>query len=264
VDCISDRPYRITEIKQIAEAIRKTGRPIVLSLSPGPTNLEHAAEVAKYAQMWRIADDHWDVWAGNHKKGESEFPFGVKDEFDRLAAWAPYVKAGNWPDADMLPDGSLTPHPGWGEPRQSRITQEEQRTEFTLFAMARSPLIYGGNLTKLDDFTRGLMTNKEVTEIDQKAWESHPVKDLPVGFENVRVWTASEEAFTNPPEFVALFNLDDKPVTLSFKWEQICHLCANSEARDLYNGSHFKTSEPGKITLPAHGSTVYRVQHHLN
>ncbi len=62
VDCISDHPYRPTEIRQIAEAIRKSGRPIVLSLSPGPTSLDHAAEVAKYAQMWRIADDHWDGW----------------------------------------------------------------------------------------------------------------------------------------------------------------------------------------------------------
>jgi len=26
-DCIADRPYRPTEIRQIAEAIRKTGRP---------------------------------------------------------------------------------------------------------------------------------------------------------------------------------------------------------------------------------------------
>ncbi len=46
VDCISDHPYRPTEIRQIAEAIRKTGRPIVLSLSPGPTQLANAAEVA--------------------------------------------------------------------------------------------------------------------------------------------------------------------------------------------------------------------------
>ena len=62
VDCISDHPYRPTEIRQIAAAIRKTGRPIVLSLSPGPTQLEHAAEVAEYAQMWRITNDHWDGW----------------------------------------------------------------------------------------------------------------------------------------------------------------------------------------------------------
>ncbi len=43
VDCVSDHPYRPTEIRQIAEAIRKTGRPIVLSLSPGPTQIEHPA-----------------------------------------------------------------------------------------------------------------------------------------------------------------------------------------------------------------------------
>ena len=105
VDCISDHPYRPTEIRQIAEAIRKTRRPIVLSLSPGPTALEHAAEVAEYAQMWRITDDHWDVWTAEHKPGDGEFPFGVRDAFDRLAKWEAYAKEGNWPDDDMLPWG---------------------------------------------------------------------------------------------------------------------------------------------------------------
>ena len=82
--------------------------------------------------MWRISDDHWDVWTRRHKPGQGEFPFGLRDAFDRLAEWAPYAKPGNWPDEDMLPEGSLTPHPGWGDPRQSRYTQDEQRTEFTL------------------------------------------------------------------------------------------------------------------------------------
>ncbi len=97
------------------------------------------------------------------------FPFGLKEEFDRIAVWNKHVKPGSWPDADMLPEGSLTPHPGWGEPRQSHYTQDEERTEFTLWAVSRSPLIFGGNLTKLDEFTRGLMTNKEVTDLNQYA-----------------------------------------------------------------------------------------------
>jgi hypothetical protein len=258
VDCISDHPYRPTEIRQIAAAIKKTGRPIVLSLSPGPTQLEHAAEVAKYAQMWRITDDHWDGWTFPHKPADGEFPFGVRDEFDRIAKWVPYVKPGNWPDADMLPEGWLGPHPGMGEPRQSRLTRDEQQSEFTLWAITRSPLILGANLTKLDDFTRSLMTNKEVLEINQKAWESKPVKDLPAGFENVRVWEASEEAFVDPPEFVALFNLDDKPVTLHFMWKQICQMCASDGARNLYDGRQLKASDPVKVTLSAHGSTIFR------
>jgi hypothetical protein len=156
VDCISDRPYKISEIRQIANAIQKTGRPIVLSLSPGPTNLSHAQEVGKYAQMWRIADDHWDVWQDPNrgKDGSGEFPFGTKDAFGRLTLWRGYVKPGNWPDEDMLPIGSLTPHPGWQGPRESRLTHDEERTEMTLWAITRSPLILGANLTKLDDFTR--------------------------------------------------------------------------------------------------------------
>jgi hypothetical protein len=60
--------------QQIAAAIRKTGRPIVLSLSPGPTQLEHAAEVGEYAQLWRISDDHWDGWTFTHKPGTGSFP----------------------------------------------------------------------------------------------------------------------------------------------------------------------------------------------
>jgi hypothetical protein len=259
VDCISDHPYRPTEIRQIAAAIQKTGRPIVLSLSPGPTQLEHAAEVAKYAQMWRINNDHWDAWK-YERHSDDGFPFGLRNEFDMIEKWAPYVKPGQWPDADMLPEGYLGPHPGWGEPRQSSYTQDEQRTEMTLWAISRSPLIFGGNLTKLDDFTRSLMTNKELMEIDQKAWHSQPVKNLPAGFENVRVWEADEEAFANPPQFFAFFNLDDKPVTLHFSLQMFKQVgLAGTAARNLFSDKKIKTDAPVELTLPAHGSTVYRV-----
>ena len=62
VDCIASHPYKGDEIRMIHKAIVKTGRPMVLSLSPGPTALENAAEVGKNAQLWRISDDVWDHW----------------------------------------------------------------------------------------------------------------------------------------------------------------------------------------------------------
>ncbi len=98
VDCISNGPFRPTEIRQIANAIKKTGRPIVLSLSPGPTALENATFVEKYAQMWRISDDQWDGWTFEHKPGDGGFPSGIRDAFDLLAKWEVYAKPGNWPD----------------------------------------------------------------------------------------------------------------------------------------------------------------------
>ncbi len=88
VDCISDHPYKGAEIRMIANAIRKSGGRIVLSLSPGPTNLTHAAEVAQYSQMWRIADDIWDGWAFPGQ----QFPNGLLSAFDNLAKWAKYAK----------------------------------------------------------------------------------------------------------------------------------------------------------------------------
>ncbi|MDE3188091.1 MAG: glycoside hydrolase family 27 protein [Acidobacteriota bacterium] len=263
VDCISDHPYRPTEIRQIAEAIRKTGRPIVLSLSPGPTQLAHAAEVAKYAQMWRISDDHWDVWAPQHKPGGSEFPFGVRDAFDRLAQWAPYFKPGNWPDDDMLPEGSLTPHPGMGQPRQSRLTHDEQRTEFTLWAISRSPLIMGANLTRLDDFTRSLMTNAEVLRMNQTAIESGPGR-APVESGNAstfpeRYWYARTGG-PHPRTYLAVFNLEDHPTSSNLPW-MLFYLPSKAHAVfDVWNQKHIARARALHVDLPPHGCALFRVE----
>jgi alpha-galactosidase len=263
VDCISDHPYRPTEIAQIAQAIKKTGRPIVLSLSPGPTQLEHAAEIAEHAQMWRISDDHWDGWTFEHH-GASEFPLGTRDAFDRLAKWVPYVGPGSWPDEDMLPLGWLGPHPGLGEARQSRLTPDEVRTEYTLWAVSRSPLILGANLTKLDSFTKSLITNQTLLFIDQASSFSRPVEaaSLPAGFENARVWRAT----INTPgargyaEYFAFFNLDSKPVTLRATWKELGLDSGKHTTEDAWTTETSKASKDVTVTLPPHGSTVVEVQ----
>ena len=263
VDCISDHPYRASEIRQIAEAIHRTGRPIVLSLSPGPTQVAHAAEVAKYAQMWRISDDHWDVWSATHKPGENEFPFGLRDAFDRLAEWAPYVKPGSWPDEDMLPEGALTPHPGWGDPRQSQYTQDEQRAEFTLWAISRSPLILGANLTKLDDFTRSLITNKEVLEINQKSVESGqglmPLKDGKSDSFPQRYWYARTGGM-HPHQYLAVFNLQDQATASNLPW-MVFHLTDKPhKVFDIWNQKRIPTTKTLHVELAAHGCALFRVE----
>lgn len=262
VDCISDHPYRPTEIRQIAEAIRKTGRPIVLSLSPGPTKIENAAAVAKYAQMWRISDDHWDVWTAEHKPADGEFPFGVRDAFDRLAKWAPYAKPGSWPDEDMLPEGSLMPHPGWGQPRQSRYTHDEQRTEFTLWAISRSPLILGTNLTQLDDFTRSLITNKEVLDINQHAVESGPglMPQQEAGNKPFieRYWYARTGG-PHPKSYVAVFNIGDERTSSKLPW-MVFHLDDKAHAAyDLWNQKKISRARMLQVELPPHGCALFRI-----
>lgn len=254
VDCISDHPYRPTEIRQIAEAIKKTGRPIVLSLSPGPTSLDHAAEVAKYSQMWRITNDHWDVWAPQHRPGAGEFPFGLKGEFERLAEWEQYAGPGHWPDPDMLPWGWLGPSPGLGPARQSRETHDEQRTEFTLWSMARAPLILGTNLTRLDPFTRSLITNRTVLAIDQHSRQSRQL-DIPSGPEQLRVWRADTDRKSDGI-FFAFFNLGDTPLDVHLSWDQLGLAPGKHTARDIWTGRGQTGSGGIRVALPAHGSVI--------
>ena len=263
VDCISDHPYRLTEIRQIAEAIGKTGRPIVLSLSPGPTQLANAAGVAKYAQMWRITDDHWDGWTFQHHPNSGEFPFALRDEFDRIASWAPYVKPGNWPDPDMLPEGYLGPHPGNGEPRQSQYTHDEERTEFTLWAISRSPLILGDNLTKLDDFSRSLYTNKEVADLNQHAVESKPgllpKKEGDSQSFPERYWYALTGG-PHPRRYIAIFNLADAETSSNLPWV-LFHLDNKPHGvYDVWNQKRVPASGSLRVVLPAHGCALFRLE----
>jgi alpha-galactosidase len=264
VDCIATNPYRPTEIRQIAAAIHKTGRPIVLSLSPGPTSIDYAPVVAKYAQMWRISNDHWDGWTFHETPYHNEFPFGLKSAFDRLAQWFTYANPGTWPDADMLPEGWLGPSPGWGPPRQSRLSPDEQRTEFTLWCITRSPLIFGGNLTRLDPLSRSLLTNQTLLFIDQNSSYSRPLDttDLGPGFEDARVWraTIAEPGERGYAEYFAFFNLADTPITLFTTWKQLGLDSKKYTAHNVLDDSTMKESKEFTVTLPPHGSALFEVK----
>jgi hypothetical protein len=235
----------------------------MLSLSPGPTQLEHATEIQKYAQMWRITNDHWDAWEFEHHTPDG-FPFGLKGDFDVLAKWYPYVAPGSWPDADMLPEGWLGPNPGWGEVRQSRLTPDEQRTEFTLWAVTRSPLIFGGNLTRLDDFSRSLLTNQSVLFIDQYATYSRPVDTSTLGpaFQDARVWRASigQPGDRGYSEYFAFFNLADTPLALRTNWQQLGLDSAKHAARNVWDDSTAKESKEISVTLPPHGCALFEIR----
>lgn len=152
------RPYHDNEpeIEAVRRAIDRTGRALVLSFSPGETALSAAEHVKRHANLWRISDDFWDNW------------HALVEQFARTARWAPHCDFGHWPDADMLPFGVLD----CGR-RSSRFTPDEQRTVMTLWSIARSPLMHGGDLTKTDAETLALLTNREVLAVNQHSSENH-------------------------------------------------------------------------------------------
>ena len=258
VDCIADHPYRPTEIRQIAQAISKAGRPMVLSLSPGPAGLANAEEMARSAQMWRIADDLWDGWTFPHPDPSTTFPNGVLSAFDNLAKWNPNVRPDQWPDADMLPFGALRPHAGWGGPRESSLTADEARTALSLWAIARSPLILGGNLTAMDPAERALLVQAEVIALDQRDGASWPVTPKPTVPALARIWLSRPKGAARP-DTIALFNLGDTALDLHAPWADLGLPGGRHAVRDLWTGARLAASAAASVTIPAHGAVLYRI-----
>lgn len=248
VDCISDHPYKGAEIRMISTALHKAGRPIVLSLSPGPTALNKADEVAKYAEMWRISDDfwdHWDLWP------KHEWSQGLLAQFATAAKWSAHPTPGHWPDADMLPIGHLGPHPGEGDVRDTRFTREEQRTLITLWSIFRSPLMMGGNLLSSDAWTFSLLTNPEVIAVDQHSHDNKPV----ITTDKVVVWTALPETGTGV--YVAVFNLSDEDQALEHSFKELGVPGSAAHIRDLWGRRNLGLAKNLKTRLAPHASALF-------
>jgi hypothetical protein len=243
VDCIASHPYKGDEIRMIHTAIGKTGRPMVLSLSPGPAPLDKAAEVAANAQVWRISDDVWDRW---ERPLTEHFPQGVKNQFAVIASWAPKVKPGNWPDADMLPLGVLGPVPGYGKARESRLTHDEQQTLVTLWSIGRSPLFFGGNVTELDDWTAGVLTNPAVVAMDQRGHDQRVAGDD----DSLVAWTTKVDGGR---EYLAVFNLGDGAVRVAVPLARYGFTAARYSARDVWAGKDLGKVSEAAGTVAPHG-----------
>lgn len=187
VDDIS-RPYHRAEIEAVRKAIDRTRRPMVLSLSPGETTLSAGAHVGEHANMWRVSDDFWDNWPA------------LLEQFERLRKWTEFRGPGHFPDADMLPLGLID----MGR-RRTRFTNDEQYTLMTLWAIARSPLIFGGDMRQMDDFTLSLITNDEVIAVDQ---ESSGNRQL-FSEGGMIAWFA--DVPRSRDKYLAVFNTNDAP-----------------------------------------------------
>lgn len=188
-----DSYARKHEIEMLAKAIDKSGRPIVLSLSPGPALIDQAWHYCKYANMWRITDDFWDTWEA------------LKNMFWRCELWQKHVSVGCYPDCDMIPVGKIGKV--FGEERMTNFTREEQITMMSLWAIFGSPMMLGAELTQLDSWTLDLITNTDVLELNK-------ANKVPVQVERTdeyAIWSARTEAGT----YVGLFNLSEEEQYIS-------------------------------------------------
>ena len=235
------RPAHLEEIAAIHRAIAKTGRSIVLSLSPGPSPAKNLAFLQENANMWRISDDFWDDWKA------------LRLNFILMSVWAGVGRPGAWPDADMLPLGRLAIRGERGEDRKTHFTQVEQRTLMTLWSIAQSPLMFGGDLPSNDQFTLSLLNNDELLAVDQHGTQGFPMAEAGGSI----VWTAGAGSGAR---YFAVFNVDDRgPIDIQVDWQAL-KMPAHCALRDVWEHKDMGAVQNGhSFHLEPHASGIYKL-----
>ncbi len=227
--CRMDAKSSKEEIEMLHKAIEKCGRDVVLSLSPGPAIVEEHDFYRENANMWRITDDFWDHWES------------LRDMFDRCRSWQEYVTEGGYPEWDMLPLGMLGK--GFGHERETNFTLDEQKTMMSLWTIFRSPLMLGAELTKLDNETVALLTNKALYEMYREARGAREAfRD-----EKVIIW----EAASCTKKYKAVFNISD----CVFEVPETMLNDMNETAGEIWSGRLLR--EGGNWQIPSHGVLLF-------
>ena len=236
------RPYRL-----IGEILRNQKRDIVLNLCQyGMGNVwEWGKDVG--GNSWRTAGD-----LGGSFEGIAAALF--RDGFDvysknRLHV---YGSPGGWNDPDYLLLGYLS---NWkGQTVPTPLTPNEQYTHVSLWALIAAPLIFSGDMTRLDEFTLSLLTNDEVIEVDQDILGKpgyRVFKD-----DDLEVWTRELE---DGSKAVGLFNRGEFETTVTAKWSDV-GVSGKQRVRDLWRQQDigiFKGEYSAQV--PRHGTVLVRI-----
>jgi len=230
-------PGLIEPYKVYTTALEKAPRDIVLSICGYKLVREWITDVG--GNCWNTTEDITDTWTSMSGIGFS------------AAGYEQYAGPGRWNDADMLVVGMV----GWGKPRPTRLTPNEQYTHISLWCLLASPLLIGCDLTKMDDFTLSLLTNDEVLEVNQD----------PLGKQARRVSQAGElEVWAKEMEdgslAVGLFNRGESENNITAKWSEL-GIEGKQIVRDLWRQKDLgEFGDQYAATVPRHGVALVRIR----
>jgi len=231
------REFHYGEIDLIRKAIDNCGREMVLSISPGASPLEQAEYFKQKVNMWRITDDFWDRWDL------------LEAMFERAEKWAPHSGAGHWPDADMLPVAAI--NQCYGEDEWTKFTQDEQITMMTLWCFLRSPLMIGSELTKLDDFTLKLLTNKDLLKMLSDSFNARQIYRR----DDEICWLSVSKT---GGYYSALFNTSDKEKEVRINLTS-CEIDNVTQIFDLWSKEMIDIADALNVSVKPHGVRAFYI-----
>ena len=234
------------DVKAWSNAIRQSGRPMILDVTQGDLTTAIAPTLMKYANQWEFAPD---VECYHCEKHHSSYPLtswaDVAKRFNYVAEWQPYAGPGAFNDYDSIEVGNGS---------NDGLTPVERQTQISLWALAASPFILGIDLTQLDPTDLKNLENPAVLAVDQDSIAAKRVFNTG----NRQVFAKREP---NGDTIVGLFNTGKKAEEVSVP-ASTAGVPENESGyflHDLWTGETKKTSSTISAVVPSHGVVLYRI-----
>ena len=229
-------PIEAPETREMAGALRGSGRDIIYSLSNN-LNITNAPSVTPLANCWRTSGDIKANWQSMSSKGFGE---------DK---WLPFCSSGHWNDPDMLEVGTK-------EKNQPGLTPDEEYTHITLWCLVSAPLLLGNDLSELNEFTLNLLENDEVLAVNQDSLGRQATTIFKDG--NLRVMAKDLE---DGSKAVGLFNTgSNRTEKVTVKWSDL-NVSGRQTVRDLWRQKELgQFSDKFELTVASHSAELVKLR----
>lgn len=248
--CNTENINPIGAYTTMSQALAKLERPILFSMCEWGDN-DPWLWGKELGHSWRATGDIYNCWDCTFSHG-SWASLGVLKILDRRENIRKYSGPGHFNDYDMMEVGN-------------GMTEAQDRSHFSLWAMLASPLIAGNDLRSMNETTRKILTNKEIIALNQDKLGYEALRMLDTGKLNVFIkqlenneWavlflnrTDSTMNYTHDWEYYPMKD-DDKGVSLNFSEKKFNY-------RDLWKGTKGDTLKPIKLKIPANDVVVLRL-----
>lgn len=179
-----------------------------------------------------------DVWKwGNEVDGQcwrtsGDLGFELDRIFDvalRNSEFRQYSKPGAWNDPDYIQIGWIGNASKQGIPELTPMPAAMQYAYISLWSLMAAPLIYSGDMSKLDEFTINVLCNPEVIEVNQD----------PLGESGLVIKIDADrflmiKSLEDGSKAVGLFNRGKNAADVSVDWTSL-QLSGKQSVRDLWH-----------------------------
>lgn len=247
-------PEDVTTAKEryttMGNALKKSGRDIMFGVCEwGPRKpWLWAAEAGGH--LWRTTYDVRDKW--KRKTGE-EGSEGIMDIYEVTVALHEYAGPGKWNDADMLVAGLYGKKGPTSYKGGNGCTQAEYQSQFTLWAMMKSPLYASNDIRTMDEQTKNILLNEEVIAINQDALGKQAVRKI-----NTDVWDVLVKPLANGDIAIAVLNKADTEQTADISFVDL-GLTDKYNVRDLWQHKQITKGKKWKGKVAAHETKLFRL-----